>query len=453
MKIFVEDYGAKSDGSTLCTGAVQAAIDACGAGGGGEVCFSAGRYVCSTVFLRSGVHIVVGKGAQVLGSLNFSDYRADEPKQTPCYQDASHSFFHCSLFVAEDCEDVGISGGGDIDMRSVWDEQNVRDMAHRGAKCIAMKNCRKVRLAGVSVRNVTDLAVYCAGCEDVMISRLKLRVHIDGISPDNCNRVTIADCDVESGDDGIVFKSSYVLDRIGVCENVTVKRCRIKSCCSAIKFGTESIGGFRNFTVEDVRIRDTWLAGIAVESVDGAVIDGLTFRNIRMKNVGGPLFVHLGNRLRAPEGRTVGEIRNLIFENIRVEGPYKRFDAFAWNYDTFRSGNLWQFPYLEKEEEWRNHKGFTSNVCGLPEKPLENIRLKKVLLTVPGGISERLISLEEGDASGYPEIFVYGETLPAKGIFFRHVRGLECSEMRVTTERADARDPFVFDDVETLIFR
>jgi polygalacturonase len=193
----------------LQTKIVQKTIDNCNENGGGIVRFERGRYELSTVFLRSNVTIELAEGAEILGSLNFNDYCAHENLDYPLYQDASHSFFHTSLFVGINCEHVKIIGKGKIDMRSVWDEDNVRIMCHRGAKCIALKNCKNVEISGVGIYNVTDLAVYFAGCENVDIYGIKMRVHIDGISPDNSKNVRIHDCDVETGDDGIVFKSSY----------------------------------------------------------------------------------------------------------------------------------------------------------------------------------------------------------------------------------------------------
>lgn len=231
MRVFAEDFGALGDGVTLNTQAVQRAVEYCTKKGGGEIVFSRGKYVLSTIFLRSNVHIFLKKEAVLLGSKCFSDYCPDEKADYPLYQDASHSFFHCSLFSAEDCENISLTGKGTIDMRSVWDDKNVRNMAHRGAKCIALKNCRNIEIRELRILNATDLAVYFAGCENVKICGLKIRVHIDGISPDNSSNVEILDCDVESGDDGIVFKSSYTLNRLGVCKNIVVRNCRIKSRC------------------------------------------------------------------------------------------------------------------------------------------------------------------------------------------------------------------------------
>ena len=80
------------------------------------------------------------------------------------------------------------------------------------------------------------------------------KVYIDGISPDNSKNVRIHDCDVETGDDGIVFKSSYTLNRLDICKDIHVWNCKVKSRCNAIKFGTETNGGFENILIENIDI-------------------------------------------------------------------------------------------------------------------------------------------------------------------------------------------------------
>ena len=448
----VTAFGAQPDGTTLCTAAVQAAVDACAAAGGGTVSFPEGDYVLGTVFLKSGVHIEITEDALLLGSLDFSDYAPHEPVDYPLYQDASHSFFHTSLFAALDCRDIGFSGGGRIDMRSVWDEENVRDMAHRGAKCIALKNCRNVEICELDIQNATDLAVYFAGCEEVDIHHLTMRVYIDGISPDNCRSVRIHDCDIESGDDGIVFKSSYTLNRPGVCRDIRVWNCNVKSRCNAIKFGTETNGGFEDILVEDVRIFDVRISGIAIESVDGAVIDGLTLRRIAMVNVNAPLFIHLGQRMRGPAGRGIGAIRNILLEDISADGPYDEYNVIAWNYDTFKKKDFHQKPwcFLAPEDstpdsDWQ----MTSNVCGLAGHDLESITLRNVSLWLDGGVKEYVSDVPD-KAPEYPEVYVYGRILPAKGIFFRHINGLTLENVTVKTFRPDVREDLVFADVKNL---
>ena len=446
----VIEYGAKNDGVTLNTKAVQAAIDDCAAKGGGTVLFAEGDYVLSTVFLKSNVHVLVDKNARILGAESFDYYRFHEAIDYPAYQDQSHTYFDCSMFVGKNCENISISGEGRIDMRSVWDEENKRDIVHRGAKCIALKECKNIEISGLEIKNATDLAVYFAGCENVDIQGLKLQVYIDGISPDNSKNVKISDCDIDCGDDGIVLKSSYTLNRLDVCRNISVRNCRVKSRCSAIKFGTETNGGFYDINVENIDVRETRITGIAIESVDGAMIDGLTLKNIRMRNVGAPIFIHLGQRMRGPEGRKIGRIRNVTLENITAEGPYEPYEAIAWNYASFKANDTLQYPWSMDSEPAEEQ--FTSNICGLKGIPLENITLRNVSLTLEGGI-EKFESTVPDKAPEYPEVFVYGRELPAKGIYFRHINGLTLENVKISTYNPDAREDFVFDDVNDLIIK
>jgi polygalacturonase len=226
-----------------------------------------------------------------------------------------------------------------------------------------------------------------------------------------------------------------------------VRDCRVKSRCSAIKFGTETNGGFFNITVENIDVRETRITGIAIESVDGAIIDGLTLKNIKMRNVGAPLFIHLGQRMRGPKGLEIGRIRNVMLENITAEGPYVPYEAIAWNYNSFVSKDNLQYPWSMNTE--KATKQFTSNVCGLNGIQLENITLRNVSLTVEGGVQEWQKEVPD-KAPEYPEVFVYGRELPAKGIYFRHINGLTLDNVTVKSYREDGREDFVFDDVENL---
>ncbi|MBO5027622.1 MAG: hypothetical protein J6C79_03750 [Clostridia bacterium] len=454
MKYRITDFGAIADGKTLCSQAVQKAVDFCYKNGGGIVRFGRGRYVLSTVFLRSNITIEIPAGTEILGAESYYDYAQEEKVEYPIYQDSSHTYFHPSLFVGIGCENVKITGGGKIDMRSVWDEDGVRGEAikHRGAKCIALKNCRNVEISNLEIYNATDLAVHFAGCENVDVHGLKMRVYIDGISPDNSKNVRIHDCDVETGDDGIVFKSSYTLNRIDICKDIKVWNCKIKSRCNAIKFGTETNGGFENISLENIQIKDTRITGISIESVDGAIVDGIAIKNVVMQNVNAPLFIHLGKRMRGPQGREIGQIKNVALENITATGPYKPYEIMPWNYFSWKENDCYQTPKVfgiaesfdgtKPTDDWQ----MTSNICGLKESPLQNITLKNVHLKLDGGVKTYNRNVPE-DAQDYPEVYVYGRILPAKGIYFRHIEGLTLENVTVDTYREDAREDFVFDDV------
>ena len=448
-KIFnVKDFGAIADGVTLNSAAVQKAVDECSAQGGGTVLFEGGDFVLSTVFLKSNVTVRIEKSARILGALSFYDYAPEEKIDYPAYQDQSHTYFDCSMFVGRDCENIKICGEGDIDMRSVWDEDNVRDIVHRGPKCIALKNCKNVEVSGLGIFHVTDLAVYFAGCENVDIHGLRMIVYIDGVSPDNSKNVNIYDCDIEAGDDAIVFKSSYTLNKIDFCKNIKVWDCRLRSRCNAIKFGTETNGGFYDIDIRDIDIRDVRITALCVESVDGAIVDGVTFKNIRIRNAGTAFFVHVGKRMRGPEGREIGHIRNVTFENIESDGPFVPFTIIPCYYHMFVNKDYIQYHW-DFRSEHKTGAQCTSNACGLAESPLENITFKNIKMKVEGGITEWNPTVPD-IAPPYPEVYVYGRTLPAKGIFFRYINGLTLENFTVETYKEDGREDFVFEKVENL---
>ncbi len=454
QKYNVIDFGAVADGKTLNSAAVQSAIDECNKNGGGTVLFPNGKFVLATVFLKSDVNIELSEKTEILGSLDFYDYRPDEKVDYPLYQDASHSFFNCSMFVGIGCKNVSVRGGK-IDMRSVWDEDNVRNIVHRGAKCIALKECDGVEISGITVNNCTDLAVYFAGCENVDVHGVKMRTYIDGVSPDNSKNVKIYDCDIETGDDGIVFKSSYTLNRLDVCKNIKVWNCKIKSRCNAIKFGTETNGGFYDIDIRDCYIYDTRITGISIESVDGAIVDGVRISDVKMKNVNAPIFIHVGRRMRGPKGRAIGRIKNVTLENITADGPYEEYEIIPWNYLSYKAGDRKQNPKVfgvaesfdgtRAIEDWQ----MTSNVCGLKERPLENVALRNVTLKLYGAVTKFNVDVPE-EAQDYPEVYVYGRILPAKGIYFRYINGLIVDNVKVETYYPDAREDLVFDKIENL---
>ncbi|MBQ3554360.1 MAG: hypothetical protein IJA08_06740 [Clostridia bacterium] len=454
----VKDFGAVSDGLTIVSPEVQKAVDACSLAGGGTVFFPKGIYVLATVFLKDNVHIQFEDGTDILGAPSFYDYEQQETVDFPLYQDASHSYFNLAMFVGKNVKNIAITGKAKIDMLSVWDEDDVRKLVHRGPKCISLKECEDVTLSDFEIANATDLAIYFAGCNNVDIHDIKMQVYIDGISPDNSKNVNIYNCDVEAGDDGIVFKSSYNLNRIDICKNIKVWNCRVKSHCSAIKFGTETNGGFEDILIDNIDIVDTRITGIAIESVDGAIIDGITIKNVRMKNTNGLLFVHLGQRMRGPEGREVGEIRNVTLENITADGPYVPHTIMPTFYLTYRSHDWYQYPWVfepseNKETDYEFLKNganspwqLSSNMCGLPGKPIKNLTLRNVHLKVNGGVTEYEKTVPDNEPD-YPEIMVYGWTLPAKGIYFRYVEGLTLDHVTVDSFYPDAREDFVFEYV------
>ena len=189
-----------------------------------------------------------------------------------------------------------------------------------------------------------------------------MSVYIDGVSPDNSKNVHIHDCDIEAGDDGIVFKSSFNMNKFDICKNILVENCVVKSRCSALKFGTETNGGFEDITIRNIKVKETRLCGIVIESVDGAVIKNILIKDIDMVNVSTPLFIYLGDRMRAPKGTPVGKISDVVIENVTASGPYEPYNIIPLNYFAFKENSYIQYPwmgamsYTPEEIEEQNYK-------------------------------------------------------------------------------------------------
>jgi len=435
------DFGAVSDGKTNSAIFVQKAIDECAKNGGGVIYVPHGKYVMSSVHLYNNIHFVFESGTLILGSLNPDDFDKREEINYPLYQDCSHSYFRRALFWAEDCENISFSGNATIDMREVWENTLVPNehpwVGCRANKIISLKNCKNVLIADLKMYNATDLAVYMAGCEDVRVTGLTMRVNIDGISPDCCKNVIISDCNVVAGDDGIVLKTSYALNEKRACENITISNCVVSSRMCAIKFGTETNGDFKNISISNCSIYDTCFTGVALEIADGGIMDGISVTGITMQNVGTPFIIMLTNRANGPKGTTVGKIKNITVDNLIANGPYGYIEPIRYT------------TVLEDEALQNMPEIITSSVVGQPDSFLENITLSNVNITVPGGgtAEERNIVVPE-IPDKTPSASAFGTKLPSYGIYFRYVKNLALNNINIHTLCNDNRECMVFDNVE-----
>ena len=434
------DYGAMNNRNFDSTPGIRKAVEACRANGGGVVYIPFGVYTVGSVQLYSNVHVVFEAGAMFYGHEDPDKFEPREVLDYPLYQDASHSYFHHSMFWAEDCENISITGLGTIDMQHKWEKQNTpgeKDWTgKRAVKIIALKNCKNIAIYDLTLLHATDLAVYLAGCERVRISKLNIDTDIDGISPDCCKDVVISDCVIRSGDDSIVLKSSYTLNEKRICENIAVTNCVVSARANAIKLGTESNGGYKNISISNCVVRDTYYSGISLEVTDGGELDGVTISNISMQNVGYPIFIILSDRARGPEGTKIGSLKNVIIDQVTAIGPYKPF--LAPQMTALWAGEQMDMPCL-----------MPSSVTGQPYAKVENITLSNLTFEVPGGGTEEDRNMVVPEITNiYPENDRFGNTLPAYGIYFRHVKNLTLSNINIKTMNPDARDMFVFDDVE-----
>lgn len=439
--INVLNYGVKKNSDENQAQIVQEIMDACKETGG-SIYFPSGKYTLGTIKIYSNIHVHFEDGTEIHGSTNLNDFNEREQLDYELYQDASHSYFERSLFWAKNAENISFEGKAKIDMQSVWEDKPTPGESawceKRAAKIFAFKNCKNISLKEMNLLNSTDVAIYFAGCEKVLVDGLKLDVHIDGISPDCCENVIISNCDIRSGDDGIVLKSSYTLNKRACCRDICITNCIVSSGCNAIKLGTESNGGFNNITISNCSIYDTYYSGIALEVTDGGSMDGVMVSNINMRNTNTPIFVILSDRRRGPDGTDIGSIQNISISNIVATGPYKSFIARK------HSG------LLEGDIE-RESLVLPSSVTGQPNKKIRDVQLSNILINTIGGGKEedKKIVLPE-ITNKYPENLAFGETFPCYGFYFRHVENIAISNVNVYCEIEDKREKFTFIDVDNI---
>lgn len=426
----VTAFDAKSDGSTVNTAALQRAIDTASAAGGGTVFFPAGRYVSGTLVLKDHVTLWLDNGALLLASTDLADY----PRHSPAYRSYSDTYVNQALLYAEGARHIGVVGQGIIDGRGGHPAFAIPagEVGYlQRPYLIRFVSCQDVRVEGITLRDSPMWVQQYLACDRVNISGITVASNVnhnnDMLDIDGCHDVHVTGCTGDTGDDAITLKSTG--ERL--CENVTISNCTVGSNCNGIKLGTETTGGFRNIAIANCTIRPSRFesvlyshrngsSGITLQIVDGGILENVTISNIAIRGTLSPLFIRLGNRARRhvpdapPPGQ--GRLRNVVISNVVASG----------------AGRL------------------GSAITGLPDAMIENVTLRDIRLTLEGGgtADDARRQIEE-KPDGYPECTMFG-TLPAYGLFVRHVKGLVMDNVQVAFERPDRRPALVCLDVRDL---
>jgi polygalacturonase len=456
----VKSFGAKGDGQAPDRDAINHAVEAAAAAGGGTVYFPAGTYVTGSIRLRSNLTLRLEPGARLEASADPAAYDAPEPNQWDKFQDFGHSHFHNSLIWGEGLENISIVGGGVISGKALT-------RGERGAdKAIALKLCRRVTLRDFTILTGGHFGVLATGVDNLTIDNLTIDTNRDGIDVDSCRNVRISNSSVNTpNDDAIVLKGTHALGSARATENVTITNSLVSGFdigslfdgtykrtvkqapdregpTGRIKIGTESEGDFRNIAISNVVFDRS--RGLALESVDGAHIEDVAISNITMRDISNaPIFIRLGNRMRAPEGTPVGSIRRVSMSNIVV------YDADP------RYGSI---------------------ISGIPGHDVEDVKLSDIRIVYRGGLSLEQVAKQPADLvttfffrgpggvpprepyatpereKEYPEPAMFG-MLPAYGFFIRHATGIELNNVEVGFMKEDRRPAFVLDSVRTIDFQ
>jgi polygalacturonase len=340
------DYGAKGDGSTIDTLAIQKTIDACAAAGGGQVLLPAGKtYLSGTLTLRGNVDFHLAGGATLKGSPDWRDYLPSG-----------------SLLFAKDAANVTLSGegaidgndtalwqkladeqaGGDINKEGWWPEsfegnwwpfdKKPGDPDPRGGRpmMIIFIGCNQLRLHDITLRAAPSWTIHLVGCQDVAISGLSIHnswevANNDGMDIDHCRDVTVTNCRIDSADDCIVMKNTPNFAAYGDCQHITVTGCTLASRSAALKVDEIYTGTARDIVFADCVVSRS-NRGLCIQSRDAGNIENVIFDDIIVETKYNPHKwwgaaepIHITHFPRTPQ-TNLGYVRNIRFTNLLCRG-------------------------------------------------------------------------------------------------------------------------------------
>lgn len=452
----ISRYGAVADGVTNNAMAIQRCIDAASASKrGGRVVVGPGVWATGMIELKSNVMLWLDKDAVLLGSISPYDYDGSDTAVGMRGDEDVHQ----ALIVSKAARNIGITGEGTIDGRGLELALAIDSLHHTGERLDPNYNVRRQRpatrpkllflaetenivISGVRFRNSAGWGLSFHGSTNISISDIDVYNRAywnnDGIDLNDCRSVSIRRCTINSADDGICLKSD---DAGSMCQDISIDSCSIVSSASAVKFGTSSYGGFRNISIRNIDVRDTFRSAIALESVDGAVLENVMVDGITALNTGNPIFIRLGARHGDKEGQCKGLCRNITIRNVKAEVPFGRPDEA---YD------------LRGPEVNYFHNPWPSSITGLPGHCVENVTLENIDIVYPGRATKGMAYVglyRAGEvpevADGYPEFTMFGE-LPSWAFYVRHVRNIAFRNVSVRLKDIDFRPAFVLDDVKGL---
>jgi polygalacturonase len=413
---------------------IQREIDCRAEAGGGEVIVPPGDYHCGTIIMRSNISLHLSEGAVIYGSSDLADY----PAASDNFSDGVKQERGRALVLCDHVENISISGGGEINGQGGCFSRDNEEIFSRRPMLIRFIGCRGVSLREIRMRAPAAWTCHLRDCEDVEICGIDIYSNVnsnnDGIDIDSCRRVTVKDCRVDSGDDGICLKSTMA----SPCENILIENCEIISRSAAFKVGTETYGDIRNVTFRNCRILRGNMGAIKLLSADGAVIEDFTISDVDVSGAANPLFIRLCRRCRCynskEPAKTAGAIRRINVKNLRAQ--------IVPHPELITSANYLQGVPLTAHN--------ALSIMGLPGDPVTDVKLENISLTLPGGLTDAdsLMEVMEFPES-YPELGYYG-TLPAWGVYMRNAENVSFDNFSAENASPDIRQKVVLTEVKNI---
>ena len=456
--IDVRSFGAVGDGRHIDSPAINQAIEQTSQAGGGTVVLTRGTYLCYSIHLKSNITLRLEEGAVIKAAPvgDKTGYDEAEPNDSH-YQDFGHSHWHNSLLWGEHLQNVTLEGEGLIDGTDVLSRSGPRpgDTGPTVAnKALALRDCQHVIIRGLSFLRCGHFALLLTGVDDLLIEDVTCDTNRDGFDIDCCERVIVRNCRVNTvNDDAIVLKCSYALSHPKPTAHVMIEDCEVSGYdvgtlldgtrtmqtekapdgdgpTGRIKLGTESNGGFRHITIR--RCSFTHCRGLALESVDGAEMKDIHVSDLTMTDIcNSPIYIRLGNRMRAPEGFHPSKVSHISISNVHVTDADSRYACL---------------------------------IAGEEHHPVRKVRISDLYVQFRGGLTLQDVEEQRGrnpffipeartkgqrGEANYPEPSAHG-IQPAWGFSISHAEQIRLKNIHLETLLPDERPMFHFENTKKI---
>lgn len=413
----ISDFTTDNDGTTDCTEAFQRALDCC-KDGGGTLYIHDGDYLISGAVIHSDTTVYVDETARIYGNDDQNAYPVYNVYHT-YIQEYSNGFK--ALFYSEDSKNITITGGGTIGIKN-GDSDIFEGREWQRPTVVTFISCSNIVISNIDIKESGSWTVILLECSNAIIDSINLdaanHINRDGIDPVDSEDIFITNSALLSGDDVICPKSGTYK---GV-QNLHVKNCALSSCgANGIKFGSSSYQQLKHCTFEDIVMIHINLAGISLGSADGADVEDIHFRNIKMSSVRVPISMLNGGGVRgrringAPMKR--GSMKNITIENL-IAGNLR--DNFGSHIDG-RCGD------------------------GVQDR-ISDILLKNVHIECKGGYCGDVPSQPIEYNGEYPDYYWCEPTMPAYGLYVRHTDNIRLENCEFDLLTDDSREAVLFDD-------
>lgn len=432
------DFGAKADGITKDTAAVQAAIDAASLRGG-KVFFAGGTFCCGTLYLKSNVTLEIAAGCTLLASPDIGDYGTDTHHNR--YRNEPE-LDRCFLF-AQDAENITLCGSGRIDGNAAAFPN--KDSIYR-PMLLRFLRCRQIHLSTLQLWNAAAWTVAFLDSSYLWANDLDIENHTnyngDGLDFDGCHHIWVHSCSISGTDDNLCLQSSGL-----PVYDVHISDCAFTSICAGIRIGLKSIGDIHDVVISNCSMRDIWREGIKIECTEGGTISDISVQNVTMHNVRRPIFAILNNRFRPDDlgssieldhTPSIGRMERLRFCGITA------FDSTVMAQTQRRFGND-----IMGEPRFGGCR-FDANA----EHPIRDVTIDGFTYHAIGGVLRSELPaeypavpdrLKEPDVPGSENY--WPDWSRAVHLDIRNVNGLRLTGLCLTTQNPDERPSKILEDV------